>query len=1254
VTLPQILALTFTEKAAEEMKGRVYDMLLRLDHQIRSRPSFDESLRNKIREAQERFQTNHISTIHSFCAHLLRNHPVESGIDPGFAVIQGARQRKIMAEAVDTGLFTMLQTRKEDLALLLQTFGTRNRVFRAIQAIISHPLTFRRVLATTKRLFSNEEWPRQVFNDYCRFIKDDYLIPYAKALRKLPKKGAAYEELLALMEAWEQAEAQSPPDAGVTELFCRLREMNANRKPRSPKLTVREGLREISYVDLVDSFFPDVFDRSSPDRSFKEQLILFLDAAAICLNRYQAAKRKVNALDFADLEAYAHAMLERLFQEEKGHALKSIQQKFKYLMIDEFQDTNRVQWEIIRYLSSDKGRDESPNLRKGKLFVVGDKRQAIYGFRGGDVTVFESATGQIKQSNGAHPAPLYWEDPAFNACLGALIGDYGAWLKGHREAFEALAPAHQSQIGRGDVYLPHSFRTARRPLATINDTFEAVFSNKGASRLEEYETAPKPIAMPPTDRRQRPEEGSVTFYLTRASGARRERMTNEASLIVDIIERLLGKQGKDAFEYRTYGDIRTKIEKDELAIGVLFFAFTHVKTFETFLREARLPFKVHRGKGFFQCPEVMEMIQLLNYLSDERRHISLLAALRSPIFAFSDPEIFDLFYGAEPTLERFQASGNRRARAFVRQIQSWRLLSSRLTLAELIRRIIADRHMTAIYSVHPNGRQRLANVEKLIEIARRFQEDGSGSLREFVAYCLEMAEEEEEEGEALIVSGGESPIHLMTIHSAKGLEFPMVMIPDLNRKLPSRIEPGKPMRVYGSSEAKPGVWNSAEGEIPVWPVEMAELRYRKAYGPLGHLLMHRNRLEAMAENRRVFYVGCTRTESHLILIGNMEKRHLDEKRTALSSKDYRERATTMDLLDDIYRFNTRFPPTDSEIHEGDETLPNVIWRDPRPRAFRGVSREEARLSREEFGRYDSKARSLDLTGPITTPPYYQFSFKSIRLFRQCRLRFYYGVILGFKWDIMGQATVLEEDRGRHREGPDAGQDWEYGSREALLVGNVIHAYLEHHRFGQPLDERLFGSVFERIHQLDQTAASMDKKKLERLKRKACRQIETTVMDERLLEIGDGTSQNAEVPFLVTISEGCEFRGTVDRMIRNRERGDWTIIDWKSNDLEDKDPHKLAREWDYDLQLACYQYALERILDEKVGALYLYFTDGGHLVPIQSDEEVETIIGEMLEEVADYEHNRDRWVADLREVKKDPRECRHCEYGRLCEQRRRGV
>ena len=178
------------------------------------------------------------------------------------------------------------------------------------------------------------------------------------------------------------------------------------------------------------------------------------------------------------------------------------------------------------------------------------------------------------------------------------------------------------------------------------------------------------------------------------------------------------------------------------------------------------------------------------------------------------------------------------------------------------------------------------------------------------------------------------------------------------------------MRVYAANAAEPGNWNTVEGEMPVWPVEMAELRFKKTFGPLGALLMRRNHLEAMAENRRVFYVACTRTESHLVLIGNMGKRHLDEKRAPLTTEDYRERATTMDLLDDIHRFH----PAGSEIQEGDGTRPNVVWREPQQRPFRGVNCEEARVSSAEFGRYDGKARALDLTGAITTHPYYQFSF----------------------------------------------------------------------------------------------------------------------------------------------------------------------------------------------------------------------------------------------------------------------------------------
>ena len=234
------------------------------------------------------------------------------------------------------------------------------------------------------------------------------------------------------------------------------------------------------------------------------------------------------------------------------------------------------------------------------------------------------------------------------------------------------------------------------------------------------------------------------------------------------------------------------------------------------------------------------------------------------------------------------------------QINSFRILAARLPITELIRSIISKRSLVASYSAQPRGEQCLLNLEKLMDIARRFQNEENGSLREFVGYCLEIADRDEKEGEAVVASGENSSINLMTIHSAKGLEFPMVIIPQLDRRILLNPETGRPLRLYRSERDVPLDWNRQEGEIPVWPVEVPCFEYRKKLSPLGHLLTDRNRLEEMAENRRVFYVGCTRAENHLVLItaGNSETAGGEKK--SLTSDDYRRYASISQLISDIY------------------------------------------------------------------------------------------------------------------------------------------------------------------------------------------------------------------------------------------------------------------------------------------------------------------------------------------------------------------
>ena len=833
------------------MKNRIYELLNTLQRDVIRNNGSDEIV-YRIRNAHEQFHKNRISTIHAFCSDLLREHPVESGTDPGFSIIKGARHKGLVEQSIEMGVSGIWRNDKDLLMPLFQSFGSRGQIISSIHRIIEHPMTFERAMETSEKLFNTNDWEGLVFRDYCLLIKERYVIPYLEGLRNQEQDKPGHAELLDLLEKWHSHSKNDKAGFGIPDLFRDLRRLKDSRTPRSPALLIKRGGWKISYADLVDKFYPDLFYPVSPDSIFKKELNCFMRVAKTCLDIYEVEKRNLNVLDYADLETRAYRFLNRLSRKANQGQLKRIQDRFRHVMVDEFQDTNRIQWDIIRLLCTHFRVDGRCVLYAGKLFVVGDKRQAIYRFRGGDVTVFESVIREIKASNPDTPNPMFWQAGKSGHIISMISQGHADLVKKRTDQFESLPVPEKKSIMNGDVYLPHNFRTDPNPIDFINKAFNEIFGNKGASDLKVYETAPRNIKGPENIDASSQNKGSVTFYLTPALHRRESQVEAEAALVADILEGIMGKRGRDNHEYQVFHDIRDKIDNKLPAVGILFFTFNYLKTYENIFREAGLPFTVNRGKGFFRCQEVMEIIQLLHYLSDERQRISLLAVLRSPVMGLTDPEIFDLFYGRRVfSTGDFASSDNAYLRDIGRQIQSWRNLSCRLTIPELIRKIIHDRSLTAALSAHPNGHQRLANIEKLIEISRRFQFEGNGSLSEFVRYCLDMADEEEEEGEAMIISEEDSPITLMTIHSAKGLEFPMVIIPDLARNLVNNPGKGKPVRLYSDTGRK-NSWNENEGEIPVWQVEIPALYYQKEYGPLGSLLMRRNLLENTAENRRVF------------------------------------------------------------------------------------------------------------------------------------------------------------------------------------------------------------------------------------------------------------------------------------------------------------------------------------------------------------------------------------------------------------------
>ncbi len=644
---------------------------------------------------------------------------------------------------------------------------------------------------------------------------------------------------------------------------------------------------------------------------------------------------------------------------------------------------------------------------------------------------------------------------------------------------------------------------------------------------------------------------------------------------------------------------------------------------------------VNKGRGFYRREEVMEMVELLHYLVDERQKISLLASLRGSIFGLTDPEVCDSLTGDMPLLERLIRSPREYLRKVGDQLHAWRLLAGRVPVAQLIRTIMKDRGLTAALSVHPNRTQRMANMEKLMEMARQFESEGNGSLPDFVSYCLRMAEGQDDEGEAPGELSKGVSIYLMTIHASKGVEFPMVIIPELDRAVPKESRPGKPLRLSPADHTKPGGWNDREGLLPIFSIEFPPLDFRRVLSPLSFILQRTDRLEDVAENRRVFYVACTRAMHHLILTGHMAVGEGRDSEAALSSLDYREGAPILDLLDDIWGMSKRFREDMVGRYPQDGQLPLVLWAEPTPKGFSGVHSSEAELSQQDFGSMDDRIRGLDLTRALDTPSSYQLSPTGLASFKSCPLKFYYRYWLHIPEDH--SFSMGDEYRDDLMEDRSAGE-----TVEPRAIGTIVHRYLERHLFGSDLDEDLLEGIFATFLGQDTETLLLDRAAVERIKARARELVVRAITDKALVGLLTGTCQYSEFPFVLN-GDGYTLTGRIDKLFKDRESDEWAIIDWKTGELGDKDPLLFAREHYFDLQLGCYKYVVEKLENARVRGTYLYFISLERLVVMGYRGDPGKEIGELMGFMEAYKADPEKVGKRIKEFKGKGGECQECGY-----------
>jgi ATP-dependent helicase/nuclease subunit A len=694
----RILAITFTEKAAAEIRRRLAD-----------RFAGDPSARESIERAW-------VSTIDGFCARLLREHAIDAGVAPDFAVLDQGAADRILRRAAEDALDELFRAKPAEMRRLLEALDL------STQDDGRQPDLAASLIEVQKKLRNSglTEIPPARPGRTCFALARELA---AEILRDpaAPKSPAQRQGVPAIRE-WAST-FLALPEAPITEAHFRARALQINLGSLvggSPARRAVGRLKNEVLPELESAWIGELyFDLHE----------LLREAAARMDAAYQRAKRSEAALDFADLVAGAVRLLEH-----GGSPLRDqIASRFDHVLMDELQDTNRLQWRLVRLLGK-------------PFFGVGDVNQSIYGFRGAEPAVFE---------------------------------EYRATLAARGAAIDELTENHRS---RPEI------------LEAVSRTFHGVAGVEPRELIAAESFAPG--------------EAPVVERIA-AQGDNAQDV--EAAMVAGRIRALSGPGGYP-------------LQK----IAVLVRALSATGPFERAFDRFGIRFLVSGGRRFLEAREIRDLVMLLAALVNPLDEIALTGVLRGPVFGMSDEEIY-------------RAGSEGRQEIFEERFGALRRMAGFFPPDLLMARALDSCNFTA--SLHERGR---ANVDKLLGWMRREHRRRPRPLAELLE-DLESLRMMESEAEAPPPEAADA-VRIMTIHQAKGLEFPVVFVSALHR----RTETSRPVIAFSAELGLGAKWRQPATK-------------RGESDTIHRALMDDLKIREEAEENRLLYVAMTRAKERLFL-----------------------------------------------------------------------------------------------------------------------------------------------------------------------------------------------------------------------------------------------------------------------------------------------------------------------------------------------------------------------------------------------------
>ena len=1016
-----IVAVTFTRKASAEMSDRIRK-------EIEVKLSEGE-YRDYWRQQLKGLDRAQIGTIHSLCSGFLRANPVESDLDPAFAVLEETEYAELLEKEVRDRLRSLLHQQDAAAVLLCDEYGSR----------------------------SLQEQTLYLLQKGFALTAGELTEKYEEALAAIKKDA---EELKAAFTP-KLAETSSPGNRKILEgNLAAIRNALSDLTDRANleylqtinQGLIRRGKNQAEICGIKDrlesvSAYPLCLKALSLVPAWEQYLLQ--------MREYLSQKRQeAGLLSFDDLEEKALALLE-----QHPDVLAGYRKQFRYIMVDEFQDTNERQRRLIYLLSG--GHQEK--LQDNHLFIVGDAKQSIYRFRGADVSVFARVRKEML------------------AAGGELIS------------------------------LNDNFRTVDSILQLCNAVFPGLMG-EDASKDVYYE--------------------ALEYH--RQSDIKPELFVQQYTKDVSPLE---ARQAEAAW----LADRLARLHQEGMAFGemaILLQSMTHVALLTDALQQRAVNYAVVDGRGFYEQTEIRDMLNLFAFAVNPHDDLVLSGILRSVYMGINDATLTRLhmaladykkkaaatvslweFLMAEKYLpEKDEEAVLARAVSLLCQLPPAAMCLNLPGFCREIRKLL---HPEAVLTLQPNGEEQLANLRKLFRMANDLSVQKQATVQDFATRLQHLQEKQDREASATVAA--EDAVQLMTVHKAKGLEFPLVAIPFLDTQ-------------FNKDKARVA-WHPERG----LGISVREEDVTIAPSFLLQQIRELNTEKELEEKARLLYVALTRARDRLILSGSRKE---TKSRKPSTAKNW------LNWLD------YGLPKDYAGIGRQDVTLETATATGLLP-----LSLEAEDFSPETLARLLEQAAPLQMYGGKSMT---YFAASSLQEYVLCPRRYYYRVIEAI--------PPLEETKGQGRILP------------ASLLGSLVHKVLEKYakrRTGKPDggDKEGTGRYNSETEKLWQTCYREAVEEVAGGRFDLAGEAETLLRDylhSDLFKSFSDRQRFAEYEFRLPLFRDdahiYTVSGVIDAVVE-REKGKLEIIDYKSG-LPPRD-NEIPE--GYAWQLALYKMALERLL-----------------------------------------------------------------------------